>query len=153
MTLKQLRSLGLKWQERLRLLDWDVKYRFAKKGECDEAWGLTERDWHSKTATIIMVSPDNPYWGTDDHPRDFETILVHELLHIHMAPFAFEVGSPSHTTEENIVNQVSRLLVALERQDESVCNGGRPLSRRAAIRKPSVVLIRKPALPPIFDDL
>lgn len=133
MTLEQLRSLCLKWQERLRLLDWDIKVRWARKDEEERVWGEVEKDVHAKTATIAMVSPKHPDWGKSDHPRDIETILVHELLHLHTAPFEFKLGSPHHTTEENLVNQIARLLVALDRRDESVMNGGRPLSRRARI--------------------
>ena len=133
MTLRQLRSLGEKWIERLRLQDWNITFRFATKEESKEAWGLAFRDHHDKAATIVIVNPSDPAWSSGDHHRDPEVILLHELIHVHFAPFAFRIGSPQHTTEENIVNQVARLLVALERGDEGIINGGRPLSKRARI--------------------
>jgi hypothetical protein len=133
-TKRELNKLTQKWAERLRLLDWDIKSKFVSKEEAKGYWGLCEKDRHARTATISIADTRDPDWKKQDHPRDPETILVHEILHLMCAPFEFKEGSQQHIAEENFVNAVARLLIALDRKDESVMNGGRPLSRRAAIK-------------------
>lgn len=134
MTLTEARRLLRKWQERLRLEDWDLTLRWARKDEEEACWGLMIPDTHAKAATIVLVRPSHPAWGTGDHPRDPEATIVHELMHLPMTAFKTRAGSLEEVAEENIVNQVSRLLIALDRRDESFINGGRPLSKVAAIR-------------------
>lgn len=134
MTKRELTKLTQKWVERMRLTNWDVKVKFVSKEEAAGYWGLCEKDRHARTATISIADTRDPDWNTQEHPRDPETILAHELLHLMCAPFEFKEGSPNFIIEENFVNSLARLLIALDRKDESVMNGGRPLSRRAAIR-------------------
>jgi hypothetical protein len=144
MTNRELQRLGLKWIERLRLQGWDVRFKFVSKEEAKGFWGQCQPDTHAKTAVISIADTRDPDWKNQEHPRDVETILVHEICHLMLAPFEFKIGSPKQIIEENFVNTVARLLIALDRSDESVMNGGRPLSRRAKIRKPVTRKKNKP---------
>lgn len=132
MTLAKARRIARKWQERMRLVDWDVKVQWADKKDEADHWGYVSKDLHAKTATIYICHPRNKDWQNAD--RDIETIIVHELGHLYCAPFDFKLASKNHVAEEVFVNHVARLLVALDRRDESIMNGGHPLSRIAAIK-------------------
>ena len=70
------------WKERLFLTAWRIALR--PKCKPDEmqsgCWGSTEWEEVNKTARIDIVDPD---CLTDKMiPFDFETVLVHELLHL-----------------------------------------------------------------------
>lgn len=140
MKIAELRRLTRKWQERMRLMDWDIRVRFARKDEEAEHWGFVEKHVHEKTATLVLTNPDSPSWKEYENPRDPEEVIVHELGHLHFASFEHEYPSHQANLEENIVNVYARLLVALDRNDEGIMNGGRPLSKTARINSVQKIL-------------
>lgn len=102
-----------KWQEILRLQDWDVKTGIFRsrdmtlggEGECE--WNL-ER----KMASIRLMNPiDYPEGAMI--PMDMENTLVHELLHLHFAPFFSEDKS---IEQEQAINAITDGLVKLSRK-------------------------------------
>lgn len=131
MTLTQLKTLVAKWQERLRLEDWNIKVRWATPEE------VAAGDWNgvcwpyvtTKEAEIAII---NPISALSDEGRDTEYLVVHELLHLHHAPFQTKEGSMGELAEENIVHSIAILLLALDRNDETIL--GRKLSRRASLK-------------------
>lgn len=127
MTTPELRRLTRKWQERLRLLDWDIKVRFATKDEAEDIWGIAYPANTTKEAVIHIA---NPRWfkdlGPDCYQADAEVTVVHELLHLHFAPLNHRTGSFKEMVEENIVSHLAQLLVALDRRDELVLNPQNP---------------------------
>jgi hypothetical protein len=134
MRLLEARRLVDKWQQRLRLKDWDIKVRFAGKNENEDYWGLVHPHAHTKSAEIVLA-PLNRYAHEDrvQAAREFEVTIVHELNHLHHAPFQTKERSALEIVEENIVDTYARLLVAMEYGDESIL--GRKLSRNAALNK------------------
>lgn len=117
LTVEQLREKCAEWQKILRLQDWDVQVSVDRafnmklrevSGECE--WLL-----QAKRAHIRILHPD-------DHPRDtslsedMEQILVHELIHLHFAPFdKFEDGSLEQIAMEQAVDLIADSLVRLYR--------------------------------------
>ena len=138
MTTPELRRLANKWQERLKLMDWDLKIRFSTKDEAKETWGLCKPDTNTKQALIHIA---NPRWFKEEdkvvhgYLWDPEVTVVHELLHLHFSLLDHKSGSVKDVIEEQIVSTLAHLLVALDRRDESIVNPNnpRPLSKAARI--------------------
>src|ERR1700748_2446066 len=126
MTLKDLKRLKDKWAARLRLNDWDIVIRWAdftneedaESAKTCHAWAITLS--HSRSAEIVVVHPDNNA-HTEIVPRrehDIEVIIVHELLHLPFSPLGTVEGTSEEVIEENLVDVMARLLVALDRGEE-----------------------------------
>lgn len=105
-------ELGMLWQKRLRLQDWDVEYRVchayefenpADMGDCEQCVAM-------KCARIRIANPDE--W---DHSRvmkyDTEQTIVHELLHLTF----YDAPGACSEHDERAINQVATALVALSR--------------------------------------
>lgn len=112
LTEEQLVAKCKEWQVVLRLQDWDVKAGIFRErdmaiggeGECD--WNLTR-----KIASIRILDPiDYPEGAMI--PMDMEDTLVHELLHLHFAPFFNEEKS---TEQEQAINSITNGLISLAR--------------------------------------
>ncbi len=75
---KELVALCRAWQEILKISDWDVEIKFDKPRDMpDGIIGLCRPMTTQKYARVSILHP------TDMDPsEDFETVLVHELLHI-----------------------------------------------------------------------
>lgn len=113
-----LKELCKEWQERLRLQAWNIEcgiYRgmdFYNKG-CD---GENEYDLRNGDSLIRILSPlDYP---ESRFPQDMEATLVHELLHLHFAPFEPEKDDGlDHRIMEHVICILSETLVALKREN------------------------------------
>jgi len=69
----EVQSYLTKWQEILRLRDWDIKLEFVTR-----AWrktGDVKVDQHDKKA-ILLINSCNP------RQTNIEAVVIHELLHI-----------------------------------------------------------------------
>lgn len=102
-----------KWQRILKLQDWDVSVVVAPADEMDEAEGLVIWDIHKRIADIKLVKPEE-YPIDQMRPYDMEAVLVHELLHLHFAPFDAKTGSPKGVAQEQAINALARALVNLK---------------------------------------
>lgn len=99
-TQRQLTALMKRWQKRLRLQDWKVKVKLVGQEEFDAKgqtydfsaktnYGFCEQLVEAKTATIWMVKlEEGPTEEDISERQEIENTLVHELLHLHFAPFA-----------------------------------------------------------------
>lgn len=105
MTDAQLRKLAAYWQGRLRLQDWRVETRFVPAHELDGESGKTDWIYSQKRATVKMQRPEN----LPRHPieQDVEWTLVHELLHLHFAPF---FNPDDHTLQHALQEQAIDLI-------------------------------------------
>lgn len=132
MTRPQLERLVAKWQPRLRLEDWTVTIRWATITERnDEDWlGICYPHITTKHADIVIVNPAR-LKSDDTKYHDVEVTVVHELLHLMLAPFRTKNGTLLEVAEENLVHIISTLLVALDRGDSSLT--GKKLPRPAYI--------------------
>jgi len=118
-TQDELEALCATWQRRLRLQDWRVKIRFARslelgadtQGDCD--WSLTKK----MAAIRILVPGDYP--PDASFSQDIEQTVVHELLHLHGAPFdRFACGSADDNAVEVMIDCTAQALVAGYRNRE-----------------------------------
>jgi hypothetical protein len=113
---EELQTKCEEWKKRLRLQDWIVKCKIARnKDVVANAQGHCSWVIQKKMATILILDPlDYP----DDtmHPQDMEQTLVHELLHLHFAPFDDETDTPKEIAIEQAIDCIAFSLVNLYRE-------------------------------------
>lgn len=99
---ENLDELLAEWQKTLRLQDWGIQVLLGRifdmvdentTGQC--TWRLS-----NKTALIRILDPSD-YNPSFLRPCDVEKTLVHELLHLHFAPFC-PLGSETDLHEQAI---------------------------------------------------
>lgn len=117
---ERLKELCIEWRDRLRLNAWNIEcgiYResgFCNKG-CD---GENDYDLRNGDSLIRILDPVD--YPTSRFPQDMETTLVHELLHLHFAPFAPENDDGlDHHIMEHTICILSETLVGLKRECEN----------------------------------
>lgn len=117
MTTKQLHRLVALWQKRLRIQDWDLTVTVHSEAEMaregyENVWGICFVEIHKKRASIKISNAV----GSDGSKDTFESVLVHELLHV-MIPGrdlgvdVAEHESAPHIAYERIIDQLSHILV------------------------------------------
>lgn len=106
------------WQERLFLQAWRIILR--PKCKPDEMpsgmWGSTEWKEVNKTARIDIVDPD--CLTEKMIPFDFETVLVHELLHLKFCLLSSETDSIEDRYVHQLIDEMARALVDAKRKGE-----------------------------------
>lgn len=111
LTLPQLKKLCKEWQKILRLQDWDIELRLVTLEQMgNDAQGCIMPSLPNKTAVMFIL--DQGSYTDDIFPQDMEETLVHELVHLHTAPFC-----PEDETflEEQAVELMASALVAVKR--------------------------------------
>lgn len=104
-----LAPLVKKWQQRLRLQDWDIEAVYV--GPDHDGFGNRFGDIHPdlqrRYAKMRVLDPRKR-----EHP-DIENTIVHEQLHLHLFPFtcAFDSGSPEALAEEQAIHAIARALI------------------------------------------
>jgi hypothetical protein len=134
MTDKDLQRLVVKWQKRLRLMDWDINASFDDDDTLAElgAWGACDPQGFLRTATMIFRRPEEA--KKKQTAFDLEVIIVHEILHIFFAPLKNE-NHAELTAEEQMIHTLAILLVSLERQ-------GKKAGRATTFDKPETMIIK-----------
>jgi len=121
LTEEQLNERAAYWQEVLRLQDWDVQVKKARREEFDgDREGDCEYLSSSKTAMIRIL--DESHYPTDAWcEQDMELTLVHELLHLHFSAIRDLAYGIDHYElfEEQAINKMSQALVQLERTNKA----------------------------------
>lgn len=86
-TRETLEARCREWQRRLRLQDWKVTATFDTWHSLDDRSGAISYNLQHKIAKVRVMDPRHycDHWDADD--RDWENHLIHELLHLHFAPF------------------------------------------------------------------
>ena len=111
MNLKNPQECCRQWQQLLKLQDWDVSVTIESLDnediEGDVTWVLEK-----KFADIRLTSehPDAM------RPYDMEQTLVHDLLHLHFAPFDAKSKTVKAIAQEQTINAIASALVNLKRQ-------------------------------------
>lgn len=106
------------WQERLGLQDWDVVVSICRARDFISPNAMGECNWvlPKKMAAIRILHQDDFDQGSMQR-QDMELTLVHELLHLHHAPFdTFPVGTPEDIAVEQAIHKISKALVDLYRE-------------------------------------
>lgn len=116
-TNEQLQAALAEWQKILRLQDWNIYARIAREKDlfCPDSAAAINWVLAKKTATLQLLDPID--YGEDlAVDQDHEVSLVHELLHLHYAPFD---NTENDTLElymlEQSIEAISRALVSLKR--------------------------------------
>jgi hypothetical protein len=108
-----LQGLCDRWQKKLRLQDWRLTVRYSTPGEVIDCRGFVNSYPNLKAADIIILDQTSELAEKFDFTT-FEKLqhtLVHELLHLHFAPFKHQTISSLHNTlEEQIVECLSQAL-------------------------------------------
>lgn len=112
----ELRQLCAEWQKILRLQDWDVVVQISRRDDTfgNSTMGQVRFNLELKQALIKIIDPID-YPTNVIYPQDMETTLVHELLHLHFAPFDAENDTPAEIAQEQAIEAISKGLVALKR--------------------------------------
>lgn len=104
------------WQQRLRLADWDVEVKIVARRDISSSCIGGEVEWllDDKTANIKLLDVDD-YPKDALRPSDMEKTLVHELLHLLVAPFDAPSGTAEALAQEQMINAVAGALIQLSR--------------------------------------
>ena len=96
------------WQKRLGLDDWNMTLQVVRQSEIDpNAWGSSHWDIRAKTATIQVLDPRDYNLKGADLRLDMECTIVHELVHIQIAP----LGQADAQVREDVVNRIKVALL------------------------------------------
>lgn len=124
MSEKELQELCSVWQKRLRLQDWDVFVEVVPKDKLRQESQAECRHTLSKKIAHISIIREEDYPSRSMVPQDQERDLVHELLHLHFAPFCAGRGTLADDMQEQAVHAISCALVDLARRsDDYECHG------------------------------
>lgn len=107
------------WQEILGLQNWVIGIAAAKSNQFELSGSEGEVDWvlSRKEAKIKILDPVD-YPENTFVPFDMETCLVHELLHLHYAPFDnTEPKTLENIALEQSIHFISKALVDLKRKE------------------------------------
>jgi hypothetical protein len=96
------------WQKRLGLEEWKIALHVVRLSEIDKrTWGNAEWDAAAKTGTINVLDPRDYNLKGSDLRLDMECTIVHELVHIQVAP----LEAPDENAREDIVNRIMTALL------------------------------------------
>ncbi len=96
------------WQKRLGMDDWRLNIRLVRQSNLEKnTWGNAEWDPNLKTGTISVLDPVDYNLHGADLRLDMECTIVHELVHIQVAPF----DAPNENMREDVVNRIMTALM------------------------------------------
>jgi hypothetical protein len=116
---RKLTSIKREWQKLLRLQDWKIKIRFATDEELEEATGVEAVGaCHSspETREAQILIADVSVLEEGDRQRDVENTIVHELLHVHFAPFQSDHEAVK-LQHEQAIEPITDALLKLKRKN------------------------------------
>ena len=115
MTQVELDNLVSYWQGMLRLRDWDVKINLVRGRDLDQnTGGNCEWVLKRRTALIKILDPID-YPPEIQWPQDIEETIVHELLHLHFAPFDHTTDDADDIAREQAISMIASGFVGLRR--------------------------------------
>jgi len=107
------------WQKRLNLEDWKISVQVARASELKaRTLGNIHWDTDKKTATIHVLDPADYKLPFPDILADIEFTVVHELIHLELAPVLapLQRNDANRREEEHAVNHMTDALLQLERR-------------------------------------
>lgn len=126
-TKEELTLLGVEWQARLRIQDWNIDYRLVNSGEIDSfAQSRGSDSCKEAIVKVCIFEQISPGWlGSPD----MEVTLVHELLHIANSLAEYKIQhdhtkdlkattDPHWLTYEAFIETTAQTLVRLQRNRE-----------------------------------
>lgn len=119
LTQEQLEERLAYWQRVLRLQDWRVKARLVRERDFRNPGNQGECEWSLSTKVAIIRILDPVDYSPDcAWLQDMERTLVHELLHLHFAPFRAESDTAEDISQEQAIDCIATGLVALYRNQQ-----------------------------------
>ena len=118
----ELRKQLVYWQKALYLQDWNVDLRIVRQWEMGDFVTLAQCQWFltRKDAIIQVLAPADLEGVSrrfiNGEECDYDISLVHELLHLHFAPFHRDEDDIGH---EQAINAISRAMVNVWRSKDS----------------------------------
>jgi hypothetical protein len=106
------------WQKRLNLEGWDISVVVSRAGEFKpKTIGHIRWDRDKKTAVIRVLDPADYTLPLAATLKDIEFTVVHELIHLEMAPVLSDLQrtEANRMEEEHAVNQMAEALLKLDR--------------------------------------
>lgn len=96
------------WQKRLGLEEWSLAVQVVRQSALDKhTWGNAEWDPETRTGLIKVLDPRDYNLKGRELSHDMECTIVHELVHIQVAPLA----APDDATREEVVNSIMGALL------------------------------------------
>jgi hypothetical protein len=114
LTQEELERAGAYWQKALRLQDWDVKHVIARARDMGTAVADCDYMESLKRATIRVMDPIDNNTIPERWPRDMEADLLHEILHLHFAPYyprESAANDPTRIAMEQAIDLISLALL------------------------------------------
>ncbi len=109
---KELEQLVRKWQEILRLQDWEIEVEWVTRNKLDKGSNAEETLCvNQKAATIGVIMPEH-YSVWNDKPQDIEESVVHELLHIPLQKIENYARKEEELALDNAVESATNLIAA-----------------------------------------
>jgi len=106
-----------RWQHKLRLQDWNVRVELCRLNEMSDHQALAEifpslerKDAHMRILTPMDV-PLLRAQFLNNEEINYGLTIVHELIHLHLWPFAQNQTEAQVVAEEQAVNALSRCIV------------------------------------------
>ncbi len=106
------------WQGRLNLQDWNISVVMSDLSDLKpKTLGNIHWDLEKKTATIRVLNPAGYKLPFQEMLQDMEFTVVHELIHLDMAPVLSDLqrSDANRREEEHAVNHVADALLTLVR--------------------------------------
>ena len=106
-----LEAFVAEWAPTMGLGDWDIKAKYERgmKDRGSVGYSLRSR------AALIRVQDPLDYADGEDWQPDPELTVVHELAHLHFAPFEFAADTKRDIFEDQAVHAFARALIKLKR--------------------------------------
>ncbi len=106
------------WQKRLELQDWNISVIMARATELKpKTLGNIHWDLEKKTAIIRVLDPADYRLPFKDMLQDMEFTVVHELIHLGLAPVLSDLqrSDANRREEEHAVNHMTEAYLKLDR--------------------------------------
>jgi hypothetical protein len=106
------------WQKRLNLQGWDISVVVSRADAFKpKTIGHIRWDREKKTAVISVLDPADYAMALAPMLQDIEFTVVHELIHLEMAPVLSDLHrtEANRMEEEHAVNQMAEALLKLDR--------------------------------------
>jgi hypothetical protein len=114
------------WQKRLNLQEWGVSIVVSRAGELKpKTVGNIHWDREKKTAVIRVLDPADYKLPFDQMLQDIEFTIVHELIHLEIAPVFTDLTrtEANRMEEEHAVNHMTDALLKLDRTQAKQSTG------------------------------
>ena len=104
------------WQRQLRLSDWLVKVSIVRRYDLP-AGRVADctYDLRSKSASVRLLDANDFHPACEFADRDHEIGLLHELMHLHIAPFDPKPETLEQWMSEVAIESTAQALVLINR--------------------------------------